>query len=46
MYLGVNYYVDEDGVLYVEIDGAEIDTEFACAYLTYFSKSPTSTSIA
>ena len=26
----VNYYVDDDGILHVEIDGTEIGTESGC----------------
>ena len=30
----VNYYVDDDGVLHVEVDGTEIGTESGCASLS------------
>ncbi len=30
----VNYYVDEDGVLHVEVDGNEIATESGCGSLS------------
>ena len=30
----VNYYVDDDGVLHVEVDGVEIGTESGCDYLS------------
>ena len=30
----VNYYVDEDGVLHVSVDGTEIGTESGCGELS------------
>jgi hypothetical protein len=30
----VNYYVDKDGVLHVEVDGGEIATESGCGSLS------------
>ena len=34
MFPGVNYYVDDDGVLHVEVDGDEIATEDGCENLS------------
>ena len=30
----VNYYVDDDGILHVEVDGVEIGTESGCGSLS------------